>query len=303
MALSGMYGAADETEAIEVVHRAIECGVTHLDTSDSYGNGHNEELLGRALRGRRDEVVLSTKFGIQREGLGRPKEITAALEASLRRLDVDHVDMYYMHRPDRTTPVEESVGAMAELAQAGKIRHIGLSEVSAERLRVAHATYPIAVVQQEYSLLSREPEEDLLPTMRELGVGLVAYSPLSRGLLSGAFREPADVAQDDPRRRRYPRFGEGNLEENLAVVRRLDEVATRLGLPLAVLAIAWVLDAGEDVVPLIGTRSPARLKADLRAAEVVLDDEVRTELARIAPIGVARGERYNATMSRRLDRP
>lgn len=303
MALSGVYGDADENESVRLVHHAIDLDVTQLDTADSYGDGHNEELLGRALAGRRDQVVLSTKFGIQREGLGRRDTIRAALKQSLRRLRTDWVDVYYMHRIDPLTPIEESMAALAELVEEGHIRHVGLSEVSPERLRSAHAVHPVAVVQQEFSLLTRDAETELLPTMRELGVGLVAYSPLCRGLLGGEVLWPGDLAEDDPRRRRYPRFRDASLEQNLALVRRLNDVAERIAVPLPTLALAWVLSAGEDVIPLVGTRSPARLEDDLCATQVSLDPDVRAELAALAPLGAAVGDRYDpGAAAARLDR-
>ncbi|MET8352574.1 aldo/keto reductase [Micromonospora sp. NPDC005206] len=303
MALSGLYGPADQAEAERVILTALDRGVTYLDTADSYGDGDNEMLLGRMLRGHREDVVVATKFGIQREGLGRPERIRAALDASLGRLGMEYVDIYYMHRFDPTTPIEESIGALAELVAAGKVRHVGLSEVSAARLRAAHSVHPIAVVQQEYSLLSREPETDLLCAMRELGVGLVAYSPLSRGLLGGALRTEADLAAYDPRRRRYPRFAPENLPKNLALVGRLRSLADQHGLPLPVLALAWVLSRGDDVVPLFGVRSVERLEQNLAAAGVMLDPGLVAELDRAAPVGAARGDRYAPQMATRLDRP
>lgn len=302
MALSGIYGPTDEAAAVDLVRSAMDRGVSYLDTANSYGDGHNERLIGRAVRGRRDEVVVATKFGIQQEGLGRPAKIREALEASLTRLRTEYVDLYYMHRFDPTTPIEESMGALSDLVAEGKVRHVGLSEVSPDRLRAAHAVHPVAAVQQEFSLLSREPQEGLLEVSRELGVALVAYSPLSRGLLGGAVLKPDDLAADDPRRRRYPRFGETNLGPNLAIVRALAAVADELAVSLPVLAIAWVLAQGDDVVALVGTRSIERLDDDLAALRLDLRPEVLQRLESIAPSGAAHGDRYNPVMAQRLDR-
>jgi aryl-alcohol dehydrogenase-like predicted oxidoreductase len=302
MALSGVYGEVDDDGSVRLIHRAIDEGVTLLDTSDSYGQGHNERLLGRALIGRRDQVVLASKFGIQREGLGRPDRIRAALEASLQRIGTDHLDLYYMHRFDPTTPVEDSMGALAELVAEGKIRHVGLSEVGPARLRRAHAVHPVAVVQQEYSLFTRDPEVDLLPAMRELGVALVAYSPLGRGFLGGAFRSAADIAADDPRRFRYPRYAEENLERNLALARAIFAIAEARDIAPAVLALAWVLGRGDDVVPIPGTRRMENLVSNISAAAIELDSATLADLDRVAPRGAAVGERYDETMSRRIER-
>ena len=302
MALSGIYGEVDDRAMVRLLHEALDAGITHLDSADSYGQGHNEELVGRALSRRRDDVVLATKFGIQSEGLGRPDRIRQALDASLTRLGTDRVDVYYMHRFDPTTPVEESIGALGEIVEAGKIGHIGLSEVSAARLRAAHAVHPITVVQQEYSLMSRDLEDELLPAMRELGVGLVAYSPLGRGMLGGAFRRPADLPPDDARRVRYPRYSAENLEHNLGLANALATVAEAHGLAPSTLALAWVLSRGGDVVPIPGTTRPENLRSNLGAAYVALDPSVVEELERMVPRDAATGERYNETMSRRLDR-
>lgn len=302
MALSGIYGDVDENTSVRLLHEAIDAGITHLDTANSYGQGHNEELVGRAISGRRDDLVLATKFGIQSEGLGRPDQIRAALGASLARLETDHVDVYYMHRFDPTTPVEESIATLGELVDEGKIGHIGLSEVSTARLRAAHAVHPITVVQQEYSLMSRDVEDDLLPTMRELGVGLVAYSPLGRGMLGGSFRRPSDLPSDDARRVRYPRYSEGNLEHNLGLANALATVAEAHGLTPSTLALAWVLSRGDDVVPIPGTTRPENLRSNIDAAYVDLDPAVFAELERMISRDAPIGDRYNETMSRRLDR-
>lgn len=302
MALSGIYGQADEDESLAVVRAALDAGATHLDTSDSYGDGHNERLVGRAIADRRDEVVLATKFGHQSEGLGRPEYIRQAIDASLQRLAVDHVDVYYLHRVDRTTPLEDTIGTMAGLVQAGKVRHLGMSEVSASTLRAACAVHPVTVVQQEYSLFSRDLEVELLPAMRELGVGLVAYSPLGRGMLTGRFRRPDDVPDEDPRRTRYPRYGGENLERNLALAAPLFALADRMGTSATALALGWVLAQGEDVVPIPGTRRLANLQGNLAVARSPLAPDVVEELGRLFPVGAAVGERYNAQMARRLDR-
>ncbi len=302
MALSGIYGEVEDAASIRLIHQALDAGVTHLDTANSYGKGHNEELLGRALAGRRHEVVLATKFGSQREGLGRPQEIRSALEDSLARLGTDYIDVYYMHRYDPLTPVEESVGALGELVAEGKIRHIGLSEVSAQRLRSAHAVHPITVVQQEYSLMSRDLEDELLPAMRDLGVGLVAYSPLARGMLGGSIRTASDLPPDDARRTRYPRYADDNLERNLQLANAVFEIAETNGVEPAVVALAWVLAQGEDIVPIPGTRNVDRLMSNLGALDLSLEDTVLTEIQQRVPKGAASGDRYNETMARRLDR-
>lgn len=302
MALSGIYGEVEDHASVRLIHEALDAGFTHLDTANSYGEGHNEELVGRAIAGRRDEVVLATKFGIQREGLGRPDRIREALDASLTRLGTDRVDLYYMHRFDPSTPIEESIGALGELVEKGKIGHIGLSEISAAGLRAAHAVHPITVVQQEYSLMSRDVEDDLLPVMRELGIGLVAYSPLGRGMLGGGFRSASDLPSDDARRARYPRFSEENLQHNLDVANAIFAIAEAHALTPSTLALAWVLARGEDVIPIPGTRRAANLWANLDAAYVDLDHSVVEELERHVPKDAATGERYNESMSRRLDR-
>lgn len=300
MGLSGVYGAADDDASVALVHHALDAGITHIDTADVYGDGHNERLVGRAIAGRRDEVVLATKFGAQRDGLGTAGYVRQAIDASLGRLGVDHVDVYYLHRVDKSRPIEETVGAMAELVAAGKVRHIGLSEVTADTLRRAHVVHPITVVQQEYSLFSRELEAEVLPAMRELGVGLVAYSPLGRGALTGAFRTPTDLPADDARRTRYPRFAGENLERNLGLVDRLRLLAEKYGTTPSGLALGWVMSRGEDIVPIPGTRRVANLDANLAAAHP-LDDDLVAELSALFPPGVAVGERYNEKMINRLN--
>jgi aryl-alcohol dehydrogenase-like predicted oxidoreductase len=302
MALSGIYGPADDAESIRVLHAAIDGGATYVDTSNSYGDGHNERLVGRVLRGRRDEVVLATKFGIQTEGLGTPDKLREAIDGSLSRLGVEYVDVYYLHRLDPKTPVEVTVEAMAGLVRAGKVRHLGLSEVSASTLRAAHAVHPITAVQQEYSVFSRDPEVDLLEATRQLGIGFVAYSPLGRGMLAGAYRRADDLPPDDARRSRYPRYGEQNLDYNLTLAQRLFDLAERVHVPAAQLALGWVLAKGNHIVPIPGTRRQHKLAANLEAARTPLALELVAELDRLFPPGVAAGDRYNPPMARRLDR-
>jgi aryl-alcohol dehydrogenase-like predicted oxidoreductase len=298
MGMSDFYGPSIGDESIRTIHRALDIGVDFLDTADVYGCGENEQLVGLALRERRDLVVLATKFGNVRSpkgewlGLnGRPEYVKKACDASLKRLGVDHIDLYYLHRVDRAVPVEETVGAMGELAQQGKIRYLGLSEASAETLRRAHRTYPISALQSEYSLWTRDPEDEMLATCRELGIGFVAYSPLGRGFLTGRFRSPADLSDDDVRHR-HPRFQEENFPANLALVGRLERVAAALNCSLAQLALAWLLAQGKDVVPIPGTRTRARLEENAAAAEVQLTDAALRLLDEAAPKGAAAGARY-----------
>src|SRR5271169_4569687 len=259
MGMSAFYGTIDEAESTATIHRALELGITFLDTADMYGRGRNEELVGRAIEGRRDEVVLATKFGniIRDDGSrgvdGRPEYVHLAFEASQRRLGVDHVDLYYQHRVDKTVPIEETVGAMAELVAAGKVRYLGLSEASPQTIRRAHAVHPIAALQTEYSLWTRDPEGEVLDTCRELAIGFVAYSPLGRGFLTGRFRS-ADDFEDGDFRGSLPRLQGENLERNLELVRRVEEIAAAKGVTPAQLALAWVLARGDDVVPIPGTK-------------------------------------------------
>jgi aryl-alcohol dehydrogenase-like predicted oxidoreductase len=280
MGMSDFYGATpdDDAESIATIRRAIELGVTFLDTSDMYGRGANEELVGRAITDRRDEVVLATKFGIVRQGAdplarslnGRPEYVHQACDASLRRLGVDHVDLYYLHRVDPDVPIEDTVGAMAELVAQGKVGHVGLSEASATTIRRAVAVHPIAAVQTEWSLFSRDIEAEVVPACRELGVGLVPYSPLGRGLLTGAITSTADLADDDFRRRAQPRFQGENFEHNLRLVEVVKSVASRHGCTPGQVALAWVLAQGDDVVPIPGTRRRRYLEENLAATSVTL---------------------------------
>jgi aryl-alcohol dehydrogenase-like predicted oxidoreductase len=309
MGMSEFYGPRDETEAVATIHRAIELGVTLLDTADMYGPYTNEELVGRAVRGRRDRVVLATKCGIVRDPAnpmrrgvdGSPDYIRAACDGSLRRLGVDHVDLYQLHRVDPTVPIEDSVGAMADLVHAGKTRFIGLSEASAATLRRAHKVHPVASLQTEYSLWSRDPEEGILDACRELGVGFMAYSPLGRGFLTGQLKRIEDLAPDDFRRF-SPRFQGENFEKNMALVRRVEEIAKEKGCAPAQLALAWVLVQGDYIVPIPGTKRRTYLEENVGALAVQLDKD---ELARIDaafPPGAAAGLRYAEAMMQTVNR-
>jgi aryl-alcohol dehydrogenase-like predicted oxidoreductase len=299
MGMSDFYGATDDAESIATIHRALDLGVTLLDTSDMYGPHTNEELVGRAIRDRRDDVVLATKFGIVRDpadkgfrGInGRPDYVKSACEASLRRLGVDTIDLYYQHRVDPETPIEDTVGAMAELVKEGKVRYLGLSEAGTGTLRRACAVHPVSALQTEYSLWSRDPEDEILDTCRELGVGFVAYSPLGRGFLTGRFQKPEDLAEDDFRRH-SPRFQGGNFQRNLDLVKHIEELAREKGCTPAQLALAWVLARGDDIVPIPGTRHREYLEQNLAALEVWLTDADLQRIDEIAPQNVAAGARY-----------
>ena len=299
MGMSEFYGATDEDEAVATIHRALELGVTLIDTADIYGPFTNERLVGRAIAGRRDAVVLATKFGnVRREdgswaGIdGRPEYVHSACDASLKRLGVEHIDLYYQHRVDKKVPIEETVGAMAELVGAGKVRHLGLSEASPETIRRAHAVHPITALQTEYSLWSRDPEERLLPTVRELGIGFVAYAPLGRGFLSGRFRSPDDVGDEGDFRSRHPRFQGDNFRRNRELVERLEALAAEMGVTPAQLALAWVLHQGDDIVPIPGTKHRTYLQENVAAVEVELSDEDLARIDEAAPRGVTAGDRY-----------
>jgi aryl-alcohol dehydrogenase-like predicted oxidoreductase len=303
MGMSEFYGAGDEPESIAVIHRALELGVTLLDTADMYGPYANEELVGRAIRDRRDRVVLATKFGIVRDPKdprnrsvsGKPDYVRRSVEGSLARLGVDHIDLYYQHRVDPETPIEETVGAMAELVREGKVRALGLSEAGVETLRRACKVHPIAALQTEYSLWSRDPEDAILPACRELGIGFVAYSPLGRGFLTGRFRSLDDLAPDDYRRH-SPRFQGENFARNLELVKLVGELARDKGCTPSQLALAWLLARGDDVVPIPGTKRLRFLEENLGAIAVRLSAEDLARIDRIAPRGVAAGERYAAQM-------
>jgi aryl-alcohol dehydrogenase-like predicted oxidoreductase len=299
MGMSEFYGSADDRDSIALMHHAIDTGVDFFDTADMYGSGANERLVGRALRdGKRDKVVLATKFAVVRgedgsfRGVsGRPEYVKEACDKSLERLGVDTIDLYYQHRVDRSVPIEETVGAMADLVRAGKVRHLGLSEAAPATIRRAHAVHPIAALQTEYSLWSREPEEELLATCAELGIAFVAYSPLGRGFLTGRFRNTADLAADDFRRT-HPRFSDENLAKNLELVQAIEAIAAERKITAAQLALAWVLSRGEHIVPIPGTRKIARLDENHAAADVVLTEAELAAIDRVMPKGAAAGGRY-----------
>jgi aryl-alcohol dehydrogenase-like predicted oxidoreductase len=303
MGMSEFYGPTDEAEAIATIHAALDAGITMLDTADAYGPFTNEELVGRALRGRRDGVAVATKFAIVRSASdpakrsisGKPEYVRAACDASLRRLGIDTIDLYYQHRVDPQTPIEETVGAMAELVRAGKVRHLGLSEATAATIRRAHRVHPIAALQSEYSLWSRDLEDEVLPACRELGIGLVAYAPLGRGFLGGSIRRFEDLAADDWRRT-APRYQGENFAKNLELADRVRALASGLGVTGSQLAIAWVLGRGEDVVPIFGTKRRAYLRENLAALDIRLDADALRRIDEVTPRGAVSGERYNAAM-------
>jgi len=297
MGMSAFYGETDEAESVATIHRSLELGINFLDTAEMYGPHINEELVGRAVAGKRDEFVIATKFGViadpddptKRRTDGSPENVRRSVEGSLKRLDTDHIDLYYQHRMDPDTPIEETVGAMAALVTEGKVRHLGLSEAAPQTIRRAHATHPITAVQTEYSLWTRELETEILPTLRELGIGLVAYSPLGRGFLSGRFKSPDELDEDDFRRH-GPRFGGENLEANLELVARVEELASEKQVTPAQLALAWVLAQGDEIVPIPGTKRRSYLEQNAEAIEVELGED---ELARLADLPAAAGERYD----------
>ncbi|MHB1533590.1 MAG: aldo/keto reductase [Acidimicrobiales bacterium] len=297
MGMSEFYGSGDDDESVATIHRALDLGCTFLDTADMYGPFTNERLVGRAVAGRRDEVVLATKFGNERRvdgswvGVnGRPDYVRAACDSSLERLGTDHIDLYYQHRVDTTVPIEETVGAMAELVEAGKVRHLGLSEASASTIRRAHAVHPIAALQSEFSLFSRDVESEVLPTVRELGIGFVGYSPLGRGFLTGAYKSLEDLPEGDSRSQRFPRFARENFERNLALVASVDEMATTKGCTPGQVALAWVLAQGDDIVPIPGTKQRRYLEENLAAVEVELTGADLEWLDQ--HVGPPAGERY-----------
>lgn len=298
MGMSEFYGPGDESESIGTIHRALDLGIDFLDTADMYGPWKNEELVGRALRGRRGQAVLATKFGIVRgedasfRGVnGQPEYVKAACDASLKRLGVDTIDLYYQHRVDPNVPIEDTVGALADLVRAGKVRYLGLSEAGPDTIRRAHAIHPITALQTEYSLWSRDPEDALLPTLRELGIGFVAYSPLGRGFLTGQIKRYEDLPQDDYRRN-APRFQGENFQKNLELVQRIESIAGEKGCKPSQLALAWVMAQGNDIVPIPGTKRIAYLEENAAAAEIRLSAEELDRIERVAPKGVTAGTRY-----------
>ncbi len=298
MGMSEFYGQGDEAESVATIHRALELGITFLDTADMYGPFTNEQLIGRAISGRRDEVILATKFGNERRedgswvGInGRPEYVRQACDASLRRLGVDHIDLYYQHRVDPNVPIEDTVGAMKELVEVGKVRFLGLSEAEPATIRRAHVVHPITALQTEYSLWSRDPEIDLLPLMRELDIGFVAYSPLGRGFLTGEITKLEDLAEDDWRRG-IPRFQGENFERNLILVEEVRALAEAKGVTAGQLALAWLLHQDENIVPIPGTKRRERLEENAQAAELELTEEEIAALRAVLPVGAAAGERY-----------
>jgi len=298
MGMSEFYGPRHDEESVETIHRALDLGLNFLDTADAYGRGDNEELVGRALQGRRSRVVLATKFGNVRDAEGRfvgvngsPAYVRQACEASLRRLRVENIDLYYQHRVDRTVPIEETVGAMSRLVEEGKVRFLGLSEAAPGTIRRAHRVHPISALQTEYSLWTRDPEDEILPLCRELGISFVAYSPLGRGFLTGRFTRYEDLAPDDWRRNQ-PRFQGENFERNLELVRRVEQIAAEKSCQASQLALAWVLAQGEEIIPIPGTTRRAHLEQNLAALEITLTAQDLARLNEAAPKGAAAGARY-----------
>jgi aryl-alcohol dehydrogenase-like predicted oxidoreductase len=307
MGMSEFYTGRDDAESVATIHRALDLGNTFLDTADMYGPFTNERLVGRAIRGRREVVVLATKFGNQRgeDGSflgvnGRPEYVRRSCDGSLQRLGVDHIDLYYQHRVDRTVPIEETVGAMADLIREGKVRYLGLSEASAATIRRAHREHPITALQTEYSLWTRDPEDEVLPLCREVGIGFVAYSPLGRGFLTGRFRTFEDLPEDDYRRN-SPRFQGENFQRNLDLVGRVEEIARRKHCSPAQLALAWLLAQGDDIVPIPGTKQRRYLEENISALDVTLTPADLEEIEEVAPKGVAAGDRYHEAGMRTIN--
>jgi aryl-alcohol dehydrogenase-like predicted oxidoreductase len=308
MGMSEFYGERDDAQSIDTIHRALELGVNFLDTADMYGVGLNEELVGKAITGRRDQVILATKFGNVRgaDGSflgvnGTPEYVRSACEASLKRLNVEVIDLYYQHRVDPKTPIEDTVGAMAELVKEGKVRYLGLSEAGAQTVRRAAAVHPIAALQSEYSLWTRDPETDILAACREVGTGFVAYSPLGRGFLTGKIKNTADLGENDSRSQRFPRFQGENFDKNMQLVHHLEDLAASKGCKASQLALAWVLAQGEDIVPIPGTKRCTYLEENIAALDVILTADEIARLNAIAPHGVAAGDRYSEPAMRALN--
>lgn len=304
MSFSSVYGPSDDNESIRTIHAALELGVTLIDTADAYGGGHNEKLVARAIQGKRDRVVLATKFGLVfNSGMavdGRPEHVKRSIEGSLKRLETDYVDLYYLHRVDPNTPIEETVGAMGELVTDGKVRHIGLSEAGAETLRRATRAHPIAAVQSEYSLWTRDGETAVIPATRELGIGFVAYSPLGRGWLTGSIRSLDDIPEDDFRRT-SPQFAPENFAANLALADRIREMAREKGAEPAQLALAWLLAQGDEVVPIFGTRRKANLENNLGALRIELSERDLAAIDEAAPAGRQAGQRWATAFMSQLN--